>query len=79
MSKNERVKKRDIPLGKRLNSIGAIRREMVRIYDQARTERIDSALASKLIWILVQLRDTIEIERIEPQLEKLEKLLAKGR
>lgn len=49
-----------------------VRREQAKVYREARAKRIDPADASKLIWMLGEIRKTIETEEIEKRLDQLE-------
>ncbi|RJP26495.1 MAG: hypothetical protein C4527_15140 [Candidatus Omnitrophota bacterium] len=78
MQNSEGLKQQDTPVG-RLNSISAVRKEMVRVYRGTVSGKIEAERATKLIWILCQVRDSIELEAVEPAIERLEKLLTEGR
>lgn len=57
----------------KLATIEDCRREMARVYRDARTTRIDSQDASRLVYILSQIGKLIELSDIEKRLELLEK------
>lgn len=71
MPKKKRVIVPDTPRIQ-LNTIDQVRRRMVRIYALAERGELSPNVASKLIWILTQIRDTIEVGKIEPLLEQME-------
>lgn len=57
----------------KLATIEDCRREMARVYRDARTARIDSQDASRFVYILSQIGKLIELSDIEKRLEILEK------
>ena len=56
----------------KLATIEDCRREMARVYRDARTARIDSQDASRFVYILSQIGKLIELSDIEKRLEILE-------
>jgi len=56
----------------KLATIDDCRREMARVYRDARTARIDSQDASRFVYILSQIGKLIELSDIEKRLEILE-------
>lgn len=57
-----------------LDTVQDVRREMARVYREARSEILDAQTATKLTWMLGEMRKTIEISDIEQRIEKLEAL-----
>lgn len=57
----------------KLATIEDCRREMARVYRDARTARIDTQDASRFVYILSQIGKLIELSDIEKRLEILEK------
>ncbi|SNX61213.1 hypothetical protein SAMN06296273_2666 [Nitrosomonas ureae] len=57
----------------KLANIEDCRREMARVYRDARTARIDSQDASRFVYILSQIGKMIELSDIEKRLELLER------
>ena len=58
----------------RLNTLQAVRRELSRVYREARTGKIDTADASRLGLLLVSLAKIMESSDLEQRIEALEKL-----
>jgi hypothetical protein len=58
----------------KLATIEDCRREMASVYRDARTARIDSQDASRLVYMLSQIGKLIEIGQIEQRLAELEKI-----
>lgn len=58
----------------KLATIEDCRREMARVYRDARTNRIDSQDASRFVYILSQIGKLIELTDIEKRIDLLEKL-----
>lgn len=58
----------DIPLSSPVD----VRREQAKVYREARGGRIDKQDASKLIWMLGEIRKSIETEEIEKRIAELE-------
>lgn len=56
-----------IPL---LNSVD-VRREMAKLYREARGGALDATRAAKLVWMLGEMRRTIEVEDLERQIAEL--------
>jgi hypothetical protein len=57
---------------RRLNSMGAVRRELARLYDDARNGKAKANDAAKLAYILTCLQKCLEFEVIEKRLDALE-------
>lgn len=57
----------------KLATIEDCRREMARVYRDARTARIDTSEASRFVYILSQIGKLIELSDIEKRLELLER------
>ena len=57
----------------KLATIEDCRREMARVYRDARTARIDTQDASRFVYILSQIGKLIELSELEKRLEILEK------
>ena len=55
-----------------MRDIDAIRREMSRVYRDARFGRLESAEAARLVYILAELRKTYEASILERRLAVLE-------
>jgi hypothetical protein len=55
-----------------LKSLGAVRREMQRVYSDTRQGRIESQEGARLTYILSQVGKVLEIEVIEQRLLRLE-------
>jgi hypothetical protein len=53
-----------------------VRRELARLYVDARQERLDPSAAAKLAYILTCLHKAIETEMVEQRIADLEKRLA---
>ena len=49
-----------------------VRREMAKIYREAKGGKRDAADAAKLVWMLAEIRKCIELEEIERRLAALE-------
>lgn len=49
-----------------------IRRELARLYREARGGKLDRGEANKLAWLLGELRKAVELEEIEARLAQLE-------
>jgi len=62
----------------RLNTLQAVRRELSRVYREARTGKIDTADASRLGFLLVSLAKIMESSDLEQRIEALEKLKYDG-
>lgn len=58
----------NLPLAKPVD----VRREMAKVYREARSGKIDKAEAAKLVWILGEVRKSMEAEEIERRLSELE-------
>jgi hypothetical protein len=59
----------------KLASIEEIRREMARVYRDARTATTDTADASRLVYILTSIAKMIEIGQFEQRLAEIERRL----
>lgn len=59
-----------------LNSPIDVRREQAKVYREARGGAIDSNKAGKLVWMLGEIRRTIETEDLETKLREIEKAAA---
>lgn len=55
-----------------LNNARAVRREMTRVYNDARSGKLDVQQAARLTYILGEVRRTIEVMDIERRLAALE-------
>lgn len=55
-----------------LSSPVDVRREQAKVYREARGGKLDKAEAAKLIWMLGEVRKSIELEEIERRLASLE-------
>lgn len=62
----------------KLATIEDIRREMARVYRDARTATTDTADASRLVYMLVSIAKMIEIGQLEERLIALEKTHGKN-
>ena len=60
----------------RLGTPSGVRRELARLYVDARQERLDPSAAAKLAYILTCLHKAIETEMVEQRIADLEKRLA---
>jgi proteasome assembly chaperone (PAC2) family protein len=49
-----------------------VKREMAKVYRESRSELIDPAAATKLVWVLQAVGKIIEISDLEKRLEALE-------
>jgi hypothetical protein len=56
----------------KLDTLADVKREMARIYREARTELIDTQTASKQVWILQSIGKVIEGSDLEKRIEQLE-------
>ncbi len=56
----------------KLDTLNDVRREMSRVYREARTGTIETAEGSKLVWMLEKIGKVIEISDLESRIEKLE-------
>ena len=56
----------------KLGSIAEVRREMARVYRDARGKQIDTADASRLSYILVSIGKMIELDELEKRISQLE-------
>jgi hypothetical protein len=59
----------------RLGTPSGVRRELARLYVDARQERLDPSAAGKLAYILTCLQKAIETEMVEQRVADLESLL----
>jgi hypothetical protein len=60
----------------RLGTPSGVRRELARLYVDARHERVNPSAAAKLAYILTCLHKAIETEMVEQRIADLEKLVA---
>ena len=60
----------------RLGTPSGVRRELARLYLDARHERVSPGAAAKLAYILTCLHKAIETEMVEQRIADLEKLVA---
>ena len=60
----------------RLGTPSGVRRELARLYLDARKDRVNPNAAAKLAYILTCLHKAIETERVEQRIADLEKLVA---
>lgn len=65
----------DIPLSTALD----VRREQAKVYREARGGKIDKQDAAKLVWMLGEIRKSIETDEIERRISDLEGRTAPGR
>jgi hypothetical protein len=56
----------------KLDTLTDVKREMARVYREARTEIIDAQTATKLVWVLQAVAKVIETSDLEKRLEALE-------
>lgn len=56
----------------KLDSLNDVKREMAKVYREARSEMIDPATASKLVWVLQAVGKVIEGSDLEKRVEALE-------
>ena len=56
----------------RLDTIGGVCCEMARVYRQARREEIEVETASKLVYMLAQMRAALELVSLEDRIAALE-------
>lgn len=56
----------------KLDTMQDVRREMAKVYREARSELIDPATASKLVWCLQAVGKVIEGSDLEKRIEALE-------
>jgi hypothetical protein len=56
----------------KLDTLQDVRREMAKVYREARSELIDPATASKLVWVLQAVGKVIEGSDLEKRVEALE-------
>jgi hypothetical protein len=56
-----------------------VRREQAKVYREARGGTIDKAEAAKLVWMLGEIRKSIELEEVERRLSELEERTSGGR
>jgi hypothetical protein len=64
------------PRSIRLNSLTALRREMTKVYKDARSGRIATPEGTRLAYMLVQVAQIWELAELEPRLRALEERLA---
>ena len=64
-------KKRKVRIG-RLDTVGGVVTEMGRVYRQARRDEIEVDTASKLVYMLTQLRAALEVVSLEDRIAALE-------
>ena len=56
----------------KLDTMQDVKREMAKVYRESRSELIDPAAATKLVWVLQAVGKIIEISDLEKRLEALE-------
>jgi hypothetical protein len=56
----------------KLDTLQDVRREMAKVYREARSEMIDPATASKLVWVLQAVGKVIEGSDLEKRVDALE-------
>jgi hypothetical protein len=56
----------------KLDTLQDVRREMAKVYREARSEMIDPGTASKLVWVLQAVGKVIEGSDLEKRVEALE-------
>jgi hypothetical protein len=56
----------------KLDTLQDVRREMAKVYREARSEMLDPAVASKLVWVLQAVGKVIEGSDLEKRIEALE-------
>ena len=59
------------PIGP-LDTVGGVVREMARVYRQARRDEIEVETASKLVYMLSQMRSALEVVMLEARVAALE-------
>ncbi len=59
----------DVPLSTPVD----VRREQAKVYREARGGKMDEAKAAKLVWMLGEIRKSIELEDVVTRLEELER------
>lgn len=57
----------------RLNTMGSVRRELARVYADARSGSLQPSIAAKLAYVLTCLQKTLEWEIVEQRLDALER------
>lgn len=56
-----------------------VRREQAKVYREARAGTLDKVDAAKLVWMLGEIRKSIELEEVERRLSELEQRTDGGR
>lgn len=56
----------------RLNTLDGVLKEMAAVYREARRGQMETPKASKLMYMLSQMRQTVEVQAIEVRLRALE-------
>ena len=64
-------RKRKVKIGP-LITVGGCASEIAKVYRQARRDELDVEVASKLVYMLAQLRQALEISQLEERLLALE-------
>lgn len=57
----------------KLDTLQDVKREMAKVYRESRSEMIDTAAATKLVWMLQAVSKVIEGSDLEKRIEALEK------
>ncbi len=61
----------------KLDTLADVKAEMAKVYREARSEQLDPAAATKLVWMLQAVGKVIETGDIEKRIEQLENSLGK--
>lgn len=61
-----------------LNTARSVRREMTRVYNQVREGHLDVQEGARLVYILGEIRRSIEVDEFEGRLEALEEKIEHG-
>lgn len=64
-------------LARRLGNIREVRREMARVYAEARTGQLRTDVATRLVYILTNLSNLIRDSELEQRVQQLEQELAR--
>ena len=56
----------------KLDTLSDIKREMAKVYRESRSEIIEPAIGSKLIWMLLAVGKVIEVSDLESRITALE-------
>jgi hypothetical protein len=64
-------------IARRLTCVREVRREMARVYAEARTGQLRTDVATRLVYILTQLSNLIRDSELEERVQQLEQELAR--